>query len=160
MLSRVGFVAAVIASIAVSAAAQSPRTIFNRPCIATGDVANCAPFYGCIKSTDGSSIFLFGRADGYNHGGLEAELATGARCVGSWRRTGRSGVAEATCDDGRTYSSTLTARDRPTGTAISQGETNLGEPVVVWTGFNAPSYIEGGAVTGWARACGLDGLTS
>ena len=110
-------------------------------CEATSESDSCAPFFACVQAVSGESISVIGRAYGWNAGVLEARTTTGAVCTGSWAITQAGGEIRGSCDDDRRFSVLSTYQHLETGTAVSTGETNAGEPIVAWSGLHVPDYL-------------------
>lgn len=129
-------------------------------CDNTGQSDNCAPFYACLQARDGGEdLFFSGRAYGWGQGELLARNSAGGSCRGTWRAGGEGGAFSAQCDDGRSFTGRYVYQHPPTGTAVAQGSSNLGEPLVAWSGRNVPDYLKTlGDGPAWARACGLRGV--
>lgn len=145
---------AIALSAAGWASAGAAQTVPQ--CRSDGSPDSCAPFYGCLlPEGDGSPIAFIGQAVGWNRGALTARTTAGATCEGDWwiepTGAGRSAVV---CSDGRSFETVQIYQDAPTGTAVAEGQSDRGEPVIAWTGQNAPDFLRGGlAPPAWVRAC-------
>jgi hypothetical protein len=100
---------------------------------------NCSPLVACIEET--GEIFR-GASFGVDAGPFRADSDTGAVCAGTWRRGPLGvGLAEFTCDDGRSGMSAFTWFEPETGTAVGQGSFADGAVARFWSGNNLARYF-------------------
>jgi hypothetical protein len=100
---------------------------------------NCSPLVACIEET--GEIFR-GASFGQDAGPFQAISDTGAVCTGTWRRALLGiGIAEFTCDDGRSGTSVYTWFEPETGTAVGDGDFADGAEARFWSGNNLERYF-------------------
>jgi hypothetical protein len=101
--------------------------------------AICVPLVACVEAT---GEILRGFAMGRDGGPLFAIANDGVVCEGSWRRTLLGlGVADFTCADGRSGTSTFTWFEKESGTAVGFGQFSDGEVATFWSGNNLERYF-------------------
>jgi hypothetical protein len=99
----------------------------------------CSPLVACIEET--GEIFR-GASFGVDAGPFRADSDTGAVCTGTWQRVPPGiGLAEFTCDDGRSGMSAFTWFEPETGTAVGQGSFADGAIARFWSGNNLARYF-------------------
>jgi hypothetical protein len=100
---------------------------------------NCSPLVACIEET--GEIFR-GASFGLDAGPFRADSVTGAVCTGTWQRMPTGiGLAEFTCDDGRSGMSAFTWFEPETGTAVGEGTFADGSVARFWSGNNLARYF-------------------